>query len=60
MDHATNKLADPEFRHERARKAAKARTSTDYYIDKLVRSAPPLTPEQVERIRALLPPPAGG
>jgi hypothetical protein len=48
------KLADPEFRKERARKAAVARTSVDAHIDALVAKAPPLTAEQVAKLRPLL------
>jgi len=55
-----NKLADPAWRHERARKAAAARHSLDARIAALVRSAPKLTPEQAARLRTLLPAPAGG
>lgn len=50
------KLADPEFRRERARKAATARTSTEAHIRALVDAAPRLTPEQADRLRSLLPP----
>lgn len=56
MSSYTGKLADPEFRRERARKAAKARTTPDAHIQALVDSAPSLTAEQAERLRSLLPP----
>jgi len=49
--------ADPEFRHERAVKAAAARHSLDARIEALVRSAPALTAEQAAKLRALLPAP---
>jgi hypothetical protein len=50
--------ADPEYRRERARKAAYASHSTDARIDALIKSAPKLTAEQAERLRQLLPAPA--
>jgi hypothetical protein len=56
---ATGKLADPAWRHERARKAALARTSTDAHIRALVEQAPPLTAEQRARLAVLLHVPAG-
>jgi hypothetical protein len=39
-----------------ARQAAKARHSLDTYISSIVRRAPELTPAQVDKLRALLPP----
>jgi len=51
-----SKLADPAFRHERAKKARAAQLTVDHYIAKLVEAAPPLTPDQVEQLRQLLPP----
>lgn len=51
----TGKLADPEYRHQRAVKAARSRTTPDAHIDALVRSAPPLSPEQAQKLRSLLP-----
>lgn len=48
------KLADPEFRSQRASKAAKARTSIDYHIQRIVDSAPKLTPAQAERLASIL------
>lgn len=54
MSPTAGKLADPEFRRERARKAAVARTSPDHHIQQVIDRAPALTDEQVERIRALL------
>jgi hypothetical protein len=56
----TGKLTDPAWRHERARKAALARTSTDAHIRALVAAAPPLTAEQRAKLAALLHTPAGG
>lgn len=53
----TGSVSDPEFRQRRARYAAKARTGDDYYICKLIESAPALTAEQAARLRALLPEP---
>lgn len=52
---AKNTLADPQFRRERATKAAKARTSLDYHVRKVVEAAPALTDEQLDRLRQLLP-----
>jgi hypothetical protein len=45
---------DPDFRHRRAVRAAKARTSVDAHIKALVESAPPLTAEQRGKLLALL------
>jgi hypothetical protein len=56
LSRSTGRLADPEFRRERASKAGRARTSVDYHIQKLIESAPTPTPEQAERLRAWLPP----
>lgn len=48
------KLADPEWRRERARRAGVARQSLDAHIAAVVRRAPALTPEQIARLRAVL------
>lgn len=48
------RLADPEFRAQRARKAAAARHSLDTYINAIVARAPELTAEQVETLRPIL------
>jgi hypothetical protein len=45
---------DPVVAHERAKKAAYARTTVDHHIDKLVDAAPPLTPEQRDRLATIL------
>lgn len=50
-----SKLDDPTWRSDRAWKAGKSRTTVDYYIKKLIESAPALTSEQIEKLRALLP-----
>jgi hypothetical protein len=50
------KLADPNFRRERARKAGLARHGVDAQIRALTASAPQLTADQVEALRRLLPP----
>ena len=50
----TGRLADPEFRKERARKASAARNSVDSHIKALVAAAPPLTESQKDQLRALL------
>lgn len=52
----TSKLADPVFRHERAKKARAAQLTVDHYINKLLESAEPLTAEQADLVRGLLPP----
>lgn len=49
------KLADPDFRRERARTAALARTSLDHYVRTIVDRAPELTDEQRARLATLLP-----
>jgi hypothetical protein len=51
---AASKLSDPEWRAERARKAAAARHSVDTYIDSIVAKAPELTAEQKSRLSNLL------
>ena len=50
----TGKLADPEFRRERARRAALASHSVDANIRRLVDAAPPLTAEQRDKLALLL------
>lgn len=45
---------DPDVAHERASKAGRARTTVDYHVRKLVEAAPALTPEQRDRLAALL------
>ena len=49
------KLADPEVRRQRARKARAAQDTPDRLIRRLVASAPELSAEQAEQLRALLP-----
>ncbi len=56
---SAGKLADPQFRHERARKAALARTSLDAHIKAVAARAPELTPAQREQLALLLHPGAG-
>jgi hypothetical protein len=48
------KLADPEWRRARARKARAAQSTPDAHIRALVEAAPELTPEQVAQLRTLL------
>lgn len=48
------KLDDPDWRRNRARKAAAARTTVDYYVRQLVEAAPPLTAEQRDKLVLLL------
>lgn len=50
------KLADPQWRRERAAKAGRAGTTLDAYVTRIVNRAGQLTPEQIARLRALLPP----
>jgi hypothetical protein len=47
-------VSDSEFRRRRAAHANAAKTTPDYYITKLVESAPRLTPQQADRLRAIL------
>jgi hypothetical protein len=56
----TGKLADPDFRRERARKASLARNTVDAHIRALVDAAPPLTAEQRDKLAMLLRPTVGG
>lgn len=51
---------DPKVAHERAVKAANARTSLDHYIERVVDRAPELTPEQRDKLALLLRPAGGG
>lgn len=50
----SGKLADPEWRKERARKGGRARHTLDIYIASLVERAPELTDEQKDKLRDLL------
>jgi hypothetical protein len=50
------KLADPQWRHERARKAASASHSLDSYVKRVHARRDELTPELVELLREALPP----
>ena len=52
----SGKLADPDFRRRRAEHAARARTTVDHYIDKLVDEAPQLSAEQRDRLAVALRP----
>jgi hypothetical protein len=58
MPSLNGKLADPQFRERRARKAAIARTSIDHYVKKIVDAAPELTEDQRSVLAALLRPAA--
>jgi hypothetical protein len=44
---------DPAFRSERSHKAGVAAHSTDSLIGRILRRAPELTPEQLDRLAAL-------
>jgi len=50
----TGSISDPDFRHRRAEHAARARTTVEHYIDKLVDAAPPLTDDQRHKLALLL------
>ena len=56
----TGKLADPEWRRERARRAGQATQSPDSYIRALVKRAPQLTESHRSQLRALLASTNGG
>ena len=58
MDTATitGSIGDPDFRRRRAEHAARARTTVEHYIDKLVDEAPPLTDDQRHKLAQLLAP----
>jgi hypothetical protein len=49
------KLADPQFRHERAVVAARKRTSLAHHVQKVIDKAPALSDDVVEELRQLLP-----
>jgi len=51
---AAAKSLSPAQLQERARKAARARTTPDAHIRALVEKAPPLTREQIDALRGLL------
>ncbi|MQA01739.1 MAG: hypothetical protein GEV07_03065 [Streptosporangiales bacterium] len=52
----TGLLADPEFRTERARKAAVASNGAKGVITRFLGKLPELTDEQIETVRRALPP----
>ena len=56
----TGKLADPEFRRQRAARASAAAHTLDTYIQRVVDRAPELTAAQRERLALLLHPGDGG
>lgn len=53
-DYYTGKRADPQWRHERAVKAAAARDSIDRLIQRIVARAPELTAEHRGQLAAML------
>lgn len=53
------KLADPQWRHDRAVNAARARESTERLIQKIVDAAPELSTEQKQRLAVMLVTPPG-
>jgi hypothetical protein len=50
------KLADPEFRKQRATNAANKRTTLAHHVQKVVDNAPQLSAEQRDRLAILLRP----
>lgn len=50
------KLADPDFRTERARRASAKGNGAAGVITRFLRVLPELTPEQIETVRRALPP----
>jgi len=56
MTRNTGKLADPEWRRQRAKKASDAAHSVDAHIKALVTAAPKLTPDQRARLAEVLRP----
>lgn len=48
------KLADPEFRRERAKKASEAAHGIDRAVERVVAGWPDLTPEQKDRLAGLV------
>jgi hypothetical protein len=56
MSEYAGKLADPQFRTQRARRAGKASQSAAAHITRFLAKLPELTPEQIETVRRALPP----
>lgn len=56
MTTLTGSLADPEFRRERARKAALARTTIDAHIAAIEKDADNLTTQQRDRLAEVVRP----
>lgn len=56
MAHILGPGSDPAVRRERARRGGQSRTTTDYYLEKLIERADELSPEQVEVLRIVLAP----
>jgi hypothetical protein len=54
VKHYSGRLADPEFRRQRARKAAHASHNIDAHIKAIVDRAPELSAEQRDRLALLL------
>ena len=53
MDSTQPRRIDPAVAHERAIKAARARTTPEYHVAAIARMWPELTPGQLDRIRRL-------
>jgi hypothetical protein len=51
---ATGKVADPEFRHQRAKRANEARNNTELLVQRIVAHAPELTTQQRLRLATML------
>lgn len=51
---STGKIADPAWRSERARKAARAQHSVDGHIRAIETASGRLTPEQEDRVRRIV------
>jgi hypothetical protein len=54
MPAITGSIKDPDFRHRRAKLAAKARTNPDHHIAKLADVAGDLTDEQARKLVGVL------
>ena len=55
----TGAASNPDYRKRRAKKAAQARHSLSTYVKQVVDRAPELTPEQRDRLAAILRPSDG-
>lgn len=53
-NHKHKRNVDPEIAHRRAVKAARARTTVNYHVTKLVERADELTGEHIDQLRPLV------